>query len=87
MDNCRKRELPSVCWMIPKLPTGGKEAGPVKLGKNRTLLLGASKSGWLKRLNASAIEPQAKTIADLEGLADGHVEPHLEWRPEDVPSE
>src|SRR5579859_1803899 len=39
---------------MPKLPSGGIDGGPTKLGKKVTLLFGVSKSGWLKILNASA---------------------------------
>src|SRR5580700_8457740 len=53
-ESCRKRGLPTVCWMTPKLPAGGICGGPTKLGKKLTSLFGASKSGWLKILNASA---------------------------------
>src|SRR3984885_2051007 len=53
-ESCRKRGLPIVCWMTPKLPSGGIDGGPTKLGKKLTSLLGVSKSGWLKILNASA---------------------------------
>src|ERR1700678_4250844 len=53
-ESCRKRGLPTVCWITPKLPAGGICGGPSKLGKKETSLFGASKSGWLKILNASA---------------------------------
>jgi hypothetical protein len=53
-ESCRKRGLPIVCWITPKLPCGGICGGPAKLGKKVTSLFGASKSGWLKILKASA---------------------------------